>query len=386
MIPREEFEHMKKHQLIATTASGIEAIAGKELRELGYETQVENGRIRFEGTEKDIAKTNLWLRSADRIKIVIGEFTAKTFDDLFEATKALPWEDYIPLGGAFPVSGKSNHSTLYSVPDVQSIVKKAIVDKLSDVYHRTGMLPETGATYPLEVAIVKDKVLLTLDTTGDSLFKRGYRLEKGGAPLKENMAAALILLTNWYPDKPFHDPMCGSGTLPIEAALIGHNIAPGFNRSFLCETWASFPEELWNEVRMEAEEAANYDVELDITGSDIDHRMVEIAKQNAIEAGLGDSISFKQMQLSDFQTSGGENGVIVTNPPYGERLGDEESSIALYKEMGRQFKPLTTWSKYILTSDLDFEKHYGDRATKKRKLYNGRIRTDLFQFWGKRKR
>src|SRR5699024_972341 len=302
---------MKNYHLLAVTASGIEAIAGKELRELGYDTQVENGRIRFEETDKDIARTNLLLRTAYRVKIIVGEFTAKTFDSLFEQTKALPWEEIIPLGGAFPVSGKSHQSTLYSVPDVQSIVKKAIVEKLKAVYHRTGMLPETGALYPIEVAIVKDQVLLTIDTTGDSLFKRGYRLEKGGAPLKENMAAALVLLTNWRPDRPFHDPMCGSGTLAIEAAMIGHNLAPGFNRSFACEEWPSVSGEIWEEVRAEAEEAAEYDRELNITGTDIDHRMIEIAKRNALEAGLSDSVEFKQMQLADFQTKE-EYGVIVT--------------------------------------------------------------------------
>lgn len=374
---------MTQYDLMAATASGIEAIAGKELRDLGFETQVENGRVRFSGDEKDIARANLWLRTADRVKIIVGEFDAYSFDELFEKTKALDWASYIPLEGAFPVSGKSHHSKLYSVPDVQSIVKKAIVNRLKEVYHRSGMLPETGAEFPIEVAIVKDRVLLTLDTTGDSLFKRGYRIDKGGAPLKENMAAALILLTNWKPDRPFHDPMCGSGTLPIEAALIGHNLAPGFNRSFTCENWPAFPEPLWEEVRNEAEEKANYDVELDITGTDIDHRMVEIAKRNAMEAGLGDSIKFKQMQLSDFKVDK-EFGVIVTNPPYGERLSDKDHAEELYKIAGNVFRPLRTWSKYILTSDLEFERFYGKKATKKRKLYNGRIRTDYFQFWGER--
>ena len=381
--PKGITQNMTQYNLYAATASGIEAIARKELRDLGYETEVENGRIRFSGNVEDIARTNLWLRTADRIKIIVGEFTAVTFDELFEKTKALPWEEFIPLDGAFPVSGKSNKSTLYSVPDCQAIVNKAIAEKLKTTYHRTGRMPETGAVYPIEVAIVKDKVMLTIDTTGDSLFKRGYRIEKGAAPLKENMAAALILLTTWRADKPFHDPMCGSGTLPIEAALIGHNIAPGFNRSFLCEDWFSHTKEMWEKVRKEADEKANYDIDLNITGTDIDHRMIEIAKNNAIEAGLSDSIEFKQMQVADFQTND-EFGVIVTNPPYGERLEDTEQAEKLYKVMGKAFRPYKTWSKYILTSDLDFEKFYGERATKKRKLYNGRIRTDYFQYWGKR--
>lgn len=374
---------MTTYDLLATCASGIEALVGKELKDLGYETQVENGRVRFSGELKDIARTNLWLRTADRVKIIIGEFEAKTFDELFEKTKALPWDAYLPLDAEFPVSGKSHKSTLYSVPDCQAITKKAIVDKLSTVYHRRGRLPETGAKYPIEVAILKDKVLLTMDTTGPSLFKRGYRTEKGGAPLKENMAAALVMLTNWRKDRPFHDPTCGSGTIPIEAALIGHNIAPGFNRSFLSEDWDWFDEAIWEEVRTEAEAEADYDVELNITGTDIDHRMIEIAKRNAVEAGLGDTIQFKQMQLADLTTEE-EYGVIVANPPYGERLLDKEQAFELYKQMGEVFRPLETWSKYILTSDLDFEEHYGQKATKKRKLYNGYLRTDYFQYWGKR--
>lgn len=226
---------IEKFKLVATAASGIEALVGKELRHLGYECQVENGKVYFEGGLEDIAKANLWLRTADRIKIVVAEFEAYTFDELFEKTKAIAWEDLIPMDGEFPVAGKSIKSKLYSVSDCQAIVKKAIVNRLSDVYHRSTRLPETGALFPLEVALLKDKVTITLDTTGSSLFKRGYRTEKGGAPLKENMAAALILLTTWRKDKPFLDPMCGSGTIPIEAALIGHNIAPGFNRSFVSE-------------------------------------------------------------------------------------------------------------------------------------------------------
>ncbi|KPG71660.1 THUMP domain-containing class I SAM-dependent RNA methyltransferase [Enterococcus sp. RIT-PI-f] len=375
----------KTFNCIATAASGLEALVGKELRDLGIDCEVENGRARFKGTLETIATANIWLRTADRIKIVVGEFDVLTFDQLFESVKALPWEDFLPLDAEFPVAGKSIKSKLFSVPDCQAITKKAIVNRLRDVYHRPASVPltETGAFFQLEVALLKDHAIITLDTTGPSLFKRGYRLEKGGAPLKENMAAALVMLTNWHKDKPFVDPVCGSGTLCIEAALIGHNIAPGFNRSFVCETWDWFPASVFEDVRKKADEAADYDIVLDITGSDINGRMIDIAQRNAEEIGLGDSIVFKQQAVKDFKTEK-EYGVIVANPPYGERLGEEESVQRLYKEMGQAFRPLKTWSKYILTSDLTFESHYGEKATKKRKLYNGAIRTDLFQYWGQR--
>lgn len=374
---------MTKYKLIATAASGIEALVGKELRDLGIECAVENGKAIFHGDIETIATANLWLRTADRIKIVVGEFKATTFDELFEKTKALPWEDLLPMDAEFPVAGKSIKSKLFSVSDCQAITKKAIVQRLSSVYHRYDRLPESGALFPIEVALLKDQVTITLDTTGPSLFKRGYRLEKGGAPLKENMAAALVLLTNWRKDRPFYDPVCGSGTICIEAALIGHHIAPGFNRDFLCETWDWVDPQIFEKVRVEAEEKADYEVELDIMGSDIDGRMIEIAKKNALEAGLSDSIRFKQMQLADFTTTK-EYGVMVANPPYGERLGEEEKVRQLYRQMGEVFRPLSTWSKYILTSDLAFETYYGEKATKKRKLYNGALRTDLFQYWGTR--
>ncbi|EDP67721.1 hypothetical protein CAT7_11715 [Carnobacterium sp. AT7] len=374
---------MKTFQLVATAASGIEALVGKEIKALGYECQVENGKVFFEGTEKDIAKTNLWLRTADRVKIIVGEFDAYEFDELFEKTKALPWEDLLPMDANFPVAGKSIKSKLYSVSDCQAIVKKAIVNRLSEVYHRNTRLPETGALYQLEVALLKDKVTLTLDTTGPSLFKRGYRSAKGGAPLKENMAAALVQLTNWRKDRPFYDPVCGSGTIVIEAALIGHNIAPGSNRSFSCEEWEWFDQSVFEEVRAEADAAVDHDIVLDIMGTDIDGTMIEIAKANADEAGVGSSITFKQMQLADFTTEK-EYGVILANPPYGERLGEEEEVHKLYREMGKVYRPLKTWSKYIITSDLAFETFYREKATKKRKLYNGALRTDLFQYWGER--
>lgn len=372
--------------MIATAAAGIEALVGKELRALGYETQVENGRVRFEGDLRDIMVANLWLRTADRVKIIVGEFDATDFDNLFEQTKALPWEDLLPIDAAFPVEGKSHHSQLHNVPSVQAIVKKAIVDRLSTVYHRRTRLSETGATYPLEVAINKDHVLLTLDTTGPSLFKRGYRKGKGGAPLKENMAAALVMLAHWFPDNPFVDPVCGSGTIPIEAALLGHNIAPGINRDFQCERWINLmPENLSDDVRDEADAKADYDIELDIHGYDIDQNMIDIAQRNCQAAGLTHDITFKQLAVKDWHTDK-LNGVIVANPPYGERLSDQESVRELYRQMGEIYRPMTTWSKYILTADLEFETYYGQKATKRRKLYNGALRTDLFQYWGKKQR
>ncbi|MGX7131884.1 THUMP domain-containing class I SAM-dependent RNA methyltransferase [Enterococcus songbeiensis] len=378
-------ENNQEFHLLATAASGLEALVGKELRDLGIDCQVENGRARFKGTMETIAKANLWLRTADRVKIVVGEFDAFSFDELFESVKALPWEDFLPLDAAFPVAGRSIKSKLYSVPDCQAITKKAIVNRLREFYHRPATVPlaETGALFQLEVALLKDHVLVTLDTTGPSLFKRGYRLEKGGAPLKENMAAALVMLTNWRRDRPFVDPVCGSGTLCIEAALIGHNIAPGFNRAFACESWDWFSKEIFTKVREDAEAQADYDYVLDIMGTDINGKMIEIAQANAEEIGLGDSIVFKQQAVKDFKTEK-EYGVIVANPPYGERLGEEESVRRLYQEMGEVFRPLKTWSKYILTSDLLFEEFYGEKATKKRKLYNGALRTDFFQYWGQR--
>lgn len=377
---------MQKYQLIATAAAGVEALVGKELRELGYQTQVENGRVRFEGTMSDVLRTNLWLRIADRVKIVVGEFDARNFDELFEQTKALAWEDLLPLDANFPVEGKSHHSQLHHVPTVQAMVKKAIVERLSQVYHRRTRLPETGATYPLEVAIAKDHVLLTLDTSGSSLFKRGYRQAKGGAPLKENLAAALVSLAHWFPDNPFVDPVCGSGTIPIEAALIGYNIAPGLNREFAAERWVNLvPAGLSDDLRDAALDAANYDVKLDITGYDIDGQMIEIAKANARAAGLSQAITFKQLAVKDWHTDK-LNGVLVANPPYGERLSDLASVRELYRQMGQLYRAMPTWSKYILTADLEFETYYGAPATKRRKLYNGALRTDLFQYWGKKQR
>ncbi len=374
---------MAKYDLIATTAMGLEALAAKEVRQLGYECEVENGRITFKGDEAAIVRSNLWLRTADRIRIKVGEFKATSFDELFEKTKALPWEKYMPENAEFPVSGKSVKSKLFSVSDCQAIVKKAIVERMRTKYKKTGWLEENGPLFKIEVSLHKDIALLTIDASGSGLHKRGYRAGQGEAPLKETLAAALVMLTNWTPDKPFVDPFCGSGTIPIEAALIGQNIAPGFNREFISEAWHWIPEKVWEDARNEAEDLANYDQPLDITGADIDHRMVKISEENAFEAGLGDLIHFKQMQVRDFTTEK-EYGVIVGNPPYGERLGEKAAVQKMYAEMGKAFAPLDTWSIYILTSDEEFETHFGKKATKKRKLFNGFIRTDYYQYWGKR--
>lgn len=376
----------KTFNLVATAAAGLEAVVGREIRDLGLDCQVENGKVRFQGNVRTIITTNLWLRAADRVKIVVGEFPARTFEELFQGVYKLDWENYLPLGAKFPISkAKCVKSKLHNEPSVQAISKKAVVKKLQKVYHRPDGVPlqENGAEFRIEVSILKDKATVMIDTTGASLFKRGYRVEKGGAPIKENMAAAIIELSNWYPDKPFIDPTCGSGTFCIEAAMIGMNIAPGFNRDFAFEEWNWVDADLVQKVRDEAEKKANYDIELDISGFDIDGRMIEIAKKNAEEAGLGDVIKLKQMRLQDLKTDK-INGVIISNPPYGERLLDDKAVDILYNEMGRTFAPLKTWSKFILTSDEQFERKYGTQADKKRKLYNGTLRVDLYQFYGER--
>ncbi|MRH42448.1 class I SAM-dependent RNA methyltransferase [Aquibacillus halophilus] len=375
---------MRQVTLIATAAMGLESIVANEVRDLGYtDLTVENGRVIFTADVTAIPRCNLWLRTADRVKLLIGQFEAKSFDELFEKTKALPWEDFIPEDGEFPVIGKSVKSTLFSVSDCQSIVKKAIVERMKIKYGITSWFEESGAFYRVEIALLKDVATLTIDTSGVGLHKRGYRIGQGDAPLKETLAAALIKLTNWKPDYPFVDPFCGSGTIPIEAALIGQNIAPGFNREFASENWSIIPSNLWEKALEEAEDLANYDQVLDITGSDIDHRMIEVSKDNAIEAGLGDLVDWKQMQVSDLNPKK-NNGYIISNPPYGERLGDKKEVDKMYKDLGLAMQSYPSWSVYVLTSNEDFETLYGLKATKKRKLFNGFIKTDYYQYFGKR--
>ncbi|MCY7222796.1 class I SAM-dependent RNA methyltransferase [Streptococcus anginosus] len=375
-----------KFKLIATAAAGLEAVVGREIRNLGIECLVENGRVRFDGTVETIIETNLWLRAADRIKIVVGSFPAKTFEELFQGVFALDWENYLPFGAKFPIAkAKCVKSKLHNEPSVQAISKKAVVKKLQKHYARPEGVPliENGAEFKIEVSILKDVATVLIDTTGSSLFKRGYRTEKGGAPIKENMAAAILLLSNWYPDKPLIDPTCGSGTFCIEAAMIGMNIAPGLHRHFAFEEWNWVDSDLIRHVRARALGQIKQDIQLDILGTDIDARMVEIAKRNAEEAGVSEQIVFKQMRLQDLHTDK-INGVIVSNPPYGERLLDDDAVTKLYQEMGQTFEPLKTWSKFILTSDEAFEAKFGSQADKKRKLYNGTLKVDLYQYFGQR--
>lgn len=368
-------------KLVATMASGFESITAKELNDLGYETKTDNGRVLFEGELEDIARANLWLRSADRIKIILADFDAVTFEQLFDQIHDMPWDDYLPLNAHIPVNARSVKSKLFSTRDMQAISKKAIVKKLAEVYNRrNGTLPETGSTFAIEVRLIKDHAEVTLDTTGDSLFKRGYRIEHGGAPLKENFAASLIMLTNWHADMPFCDPTTGSGTIAIEAAMIGKNIAPGLNRHFLFEGFNWFDSEILEKQKELAKKEIREDVSLNIYASDIDQNMIDVAKLNANNAGVLHDITFKQVALKDLKIEE-SNGVLIANPPYGVRMKDSEEVHILYKQMGDTFEKLDHWSKYYLTSDLDFQGFYGKQATKRRKLYNGAIRTDYFQYW-----
>lgn len=369
--------------LIATAAMGLESIVANEVKQLGYDVEVDNGKVTFNAPISAIPRCNLWLRTADRVKLLVGEFKAKTFDELFEATKALPWEHYIEESGQFPVTGKSHQSTLHSVPHCQSIVKKAIAERLKFKYGVASRMPENGALFKVEVSILKDIATLTIDTSGPGLHKRGYRVGQGEAPLRETLAAALILLTNWRPDEPFIDPFCGSGTIPIEAALIGQNIAPGFNREFVSEEWQWIDEDLWETAFQEAEDEANYDQQLLITGSDINHQMVEISKQNALEAGLADLIDWKQMQVKDLSIKA-NNGYLIGNPPYGQRISDDKEVAKIYEDLGSVMTKHPSWSVYILTAYRNFEKVYGKTATRRRKLFNGFIRTDYYQYFGKK--
>ncbi|WP_280771871.1 THUMP domain-containing class I SAM-dependent RNA methyltransferase [Salipaludibacillus daqingensis] len=376
---------MSKVTLIATAAMGLESIVANEVKNLGYkDVTVENGKVIFKADFQAIARVNLWLRTADRVKILVGEFRAESFEELFEQTKALPWADFISKDAEFPVIGRSVKSKLFSVSDCQAIVKKAVVESLKKNYH-IDWFEEKGAFQRIEVALHKDVASLTIDTSGAGLHKRGYRYLHNEAPLKETLAAAMIQLTNWNADKPLYDPFCGSGTIPIEAAMIGQNIAPGINRSFAFEGWNWYDQKWIDEVHEEAEDVAKYDQPLYIIGGDVDHTMIELAQNNATEAGFPDALRFKQIQVSDFSTED-ENGVVIGNPPYGERMKEKDYVEELYRQLGRVIRPLETWSVYIITSHPHFEKLYGAKATKKRKLYNGNIKTDFYQFWGKRPR
>lgn len=373
------------YQLLAVCPMGLEAVVSKEIQELGYTTTVENGKIFFEGDEAAIVKCNLWLRTADRIKIVVGQFNATTFDELFEKTKELPWETIIEKEGNFPVQGRSVKSTLYSVPDCQAIVKKAIVERLKSAYQEKGWLDESGAKYPVEVALLKDKALLTIDTSGSGLNKRGYRLAQGEAPIKETLAASLIKLANWTGDTPLIDPFCGSGTIAIEACLIAQNIAPGFNRDFVSETWDIMPDRLYDKLRDEADQQANYDRPLKIYASDIDPEMIEIARRNAEEVGLSDIINFKVQDVNTLSIESAEPVALIGNPPYGERIGDRAEVEEMYRYIGQLMQEHPYLSTYILTSNNEFEFLVNQKATKRRKLFNGYIECTYYQYWGSKK-
>ncbi len=374
---------MDKIQLIATTTFGLEAIAKRELEDLGYkDIKVENGKVIFWGTEEDIPRANLWLRTADRILVRLGEFKALSFEELFDRTKELPWDEWIEEDGNFVVEGKSINSKLYSISDSQRIVEKAIVEKLKTKYKRD-WFEKTGAKYTVEVSILKDMASLTIDTSGEGLHKRGYRDRAGDAPIKETLAAAMILLSYWNKDRVLLDPFCGSGTIPIEAALIGRNIAPGLDREFAAEGWSRIKKEAWSQARKEALSLIDNDSQLHILACDTDKRSILRARDNAANLGLEDDISFfmKDMREVDIPT---DYGVVITNPPYGERIGERDEIHQLYRDFGAKYGSLKTWSIYLITSEEEFEKLYGAKADRKRKLYNGRIKVDYYQYYGPR--
>lgn len=367
--------------LIATTAFGLEAPVRHELQSLGYPAQIiAPGWIRFQGDLAAICRTNLWLRTADRILIQVGSFEADDFDKLFETTRQLPWHQWIPSDGQFPVSGRSLKSQLSSVPACQRAVKKAIAESLM-ASHNVPELPETGAEYRCQVALLNDQATLTIDTTGPSLHKRGYRRYSTLAPLKETMAAALVGLSFWDRDRPLIDPFCGSGTIPIEAALIGRNMAPGMGREFTAEQWPQLPASYWKEARTEAHDLIRPAFEERLLGTDIDPRALESARRNAEAAGVADQLHFQEKSF-ERTSSKREHGCVITNPPYGERLADDAALRATYESMPEILRRLPTWSHFILTAYPLFEKVMEITADRRRKLYNGRIECTYYQFHG----
>lgn len=366
--------------LIATSTFGLEKVVANELKELGYDDlKIENGKVTFEGDEMDIVTCNMWLRTADRVLIKMGEFKAESFEELFQGTLAVEWGDIIPITGFMHVNGKSVKSKLYSVPDCQSIVKKAVVEAMKRKYRRD-LFPENGATYKIEAAILKDIVTLTLDTTGPGLHKRGYRELAGEAPMKETLAAALVLLSKWEPFRVLADPFCGSGTIAIEAAMIGKNMAPGLNRSFVSEQWDIIDQELWEDIRKHAKNSIN-NKEFRILASDISGRVLQTARENAKKAGVEDYIAFQKTDVREF-SSKKKHGFIITNPPYGERIGELKEVEELYKDMGDTFERLSDWSYFVITSHTGFEKFFGKKSNKNRKLYNGRLLCYYYQYFG----
>jgi len=370
-------------KLIASTAFGLESIVAKELNKIGYDKlDVQNGRVIIDANEEAICRTNLWLRCADRVGVLIGEFTARSFEELFQQTKALPWEEWLPIEACFPVAGKSVKSQLHSVPDCQAIVKKAIVERLKDTYG-ISWFEETGPLCAVQVAILKDRVTLSLDTTGKGLNKRGYRALVGEAPLKETLAAAMVYLSYWKPDRALLDPFCGTGTIPIEAALIGQNRAPGLKRAFSAEDWPTVPAKYWDKAREEAYDLWEKNLPLNIYGSDIDSRALRLARQHTLEAGLEGKIFFQKLPVKEVR-SRFHYGYIITNPPYGQRLNPNDSVENLYKELGAVFDRLEDWSLHFLTMLTKPERVIGKRWDKSRKLYNGRLECHYYQYFGPR--
>ena len=374
---------MQTYELIAPCHFGLEAVLKREIYDLGYEiTRVEDGRVTFMGDAEAICRANLFLRTAERVLIQVGRFTATTFDELFEGTKALPWEEYLPKDARFWVKKASSiKSKLFSPSDIQSIVKKAVVERMKG-HFGISWFSEDGADYPLRVFLMKDEVTVTIDTTGDSLHKRGYRTMAGAAPLSETLAASLIMLTPWHADRILVDPFCGSGTFPIEAAMMAANIAPGMNREFLSQEWGNLvTKKVWYEAVEEAQDLVNLSVETAIQGYDIDEKVIAVARENAKRAGVDKLIHFQQRPVAQLNHPK-KYGFLITNPPYGERLEDKKDLPALYQQIGEAYARLDDWSMYLITSYEEAERYIGKKADKNRKLYNGMIRTYFYQFLG----
>lgn len=374
---------MSKFEFVAPCHFGLEAVLKKEIQDLGYEIVcVEDGRVTFAGDEEAICRANIFLRTAERVLLKVAKFKAETFDELFEKTKAIPWENYIPVDGKFWVTkATSIKSKLFSPSDIQSIMKKAMVERLKIKYDVT-WFEEDGSEYPIRVTFMKDEVTISIDTSGESLHRRGYRKLASKAPITETLAAALIMLTPWNKDRILVDPFCGSGTIPIEAAMIGAKIAPGMNRSFISEGWTNIIEKKnWYNAIEEANSMIDTDVELNIQGYDLDDEIVKAARENAKLAGVDHLIHFQQRSVSELSHNK-KYGFIITNPPYGERLEDKESMPALYREIGKAFGSLDSWSYYIITGFEDAQKYIGREANKNRKIYNGMIKTYFYQYMG----
>ena len=374
---------MERIQLIAPCHFGMEAVLKRDIYDLGYEiTRVEDGRVTFEGDLEAVCRGNVFLRTAERLMIQVGRFSATTFDELYEGIKALPWEQWIPEDGRFWVTKASSvKSKLFSASDIQSIAKKAMVDHLKGIYH-ISWFEENGADFPVRIFLLKDEVTVALDTTGEPLHKRGYRTWTSKAPISETLAAALIMLTPWKKDRILLDPFCGSGTFLIEAAMMAAGIAPGMNRSFTAENWTHvIPKQLWYDTIQEAREEIDDTVRPDLQGYDIDPDMVKIARENAKQAGVDHMIHFQQRDMADTKHSK-KYGFIITNPPYGERLEDKKDLPQLYGKLGEVYKNLDSWSMYVITSYEDAERYIGRKADKNRKLYNGMIRTYFYQYMG----